>query len=45
MKIYKHITSTLTNVHIDQLDHKYNNAYYRTIKMKLVDVKLSIYIY
>ena len=45
IKIYKHITSTLTNVHIDQLDDKYNNTYYRTIKMKLVDVKLSMYIY
>ena len=44
IKIYKHITSTSTNVHIYQLDDKYNNAYYRTIKMKLVDVKLSIYI-
>ena len=35
------------NVCIDKLDdivNKYNNTYHRTIKMKLVDVKLSTYI-
>ena len=35
------------NVYIDTLDNmvnKYNNTYHRTIKMKLVDVKPSIYI-
>ena len=35
------------NVYIDKLDdkvNKYNNTYHSTIKMKLVDVKLSTYI-
>ena len=35
------------NVYIDKLDdivNEYNNTYHRTIKMKLVDVKLSTYI-
>ena len=35
------------NVYIDKLDDKvnrYNNTYPSTIKMKLVDVKLSTYI-
>ena len=35
------------NVYIDKLDdivNKFNNTYYRTIKMKLVDVKSSMYI-
>ena len=41
-KIYKYMTSTSKNFYIDKLDdlvNKYNNAYHRTIKMKLVDVK------
>ena len=36
----------LKNVHVDILDeivNKYNNTYHRTIKMKSVDVKPSIY--
>ena len=36
----------LKNVHVDILDeivNKYNNTYHRTIKMKFVDVKPSIY--
>ena len=35
------------SVHIDKLDdisNKYSNIYHRTIKMKPVEVKLSIYI-
>ena len=46
-KIYKYMTSTSKNFYIDKLDdlvNKYNNAYHRTIKMKLVDVKSNIYI-
>ena len=46
-KTYKYMTSMLKNVCIDKLDdivNKYNNTYHRTIKMKLVDVKPSIYI-
>ena len=34
-------------MYVDKLDdivNKYNNAYYRTIKMKAVDLKLSTYI-
>ena len=34
-------------MYIDRLDdvaHKYNNTYYRTIKMNLIDVKTSTYI-
>ena len=41
------MTSTSKTVHIDQLDdivNKYNNIYYRTIKMKPANVKSSIYI-
>ena len=43
-KIYKYVTSTSKNVHIDKLDdivNKYNNTYHRIIKMKPVDVKPS----
>ena len=43
-KIY--MTSISKNVYIDKLDdivNKYNNAYHRTIKMKPVDIKPSIY--
>ena len=46
-KIYKYMTSLSKNVCIDKLDNivnKYNNAYHGVIKMKLVDVKTSIYI-
>ena len=46
-KIYKYMTSISKNVYIDKLDEivsKFNNTYHRTIKMKLVDVKRSIYI-
>ena len=46
-KIDKYMTSISKNVYIDKLDdivNKYNNTYHRTIKMKLVDVKLSTYI-
>ena len=41
-KIYKYMTSVSKNVYIDKLDdivNKYNNTYYRTIKMKPVYVK------
>ena len=44
-KIYKYMTSITKNVYIDKLDdivNKYNNAYHRTIKIKSVNVKLSI---
>ena len=40
------MTSKSKNVYIDKLDdivNKYNNKYHRTIKMKPVDVKSSIY--
>ena len=46
-KIYKYMTSVSKNVHIDKLDdivHKYNSTYHRTIKMKSVDIKSSTYI-
>ena len=46
-KFYECMTSISKNVHIDKLDDrvsKYNNTYYRTIKMKPVDVKPSIFI-
>ena len=45
-KIYKYMTSITKNVYIDKLDDivdEYNNAYYRTIKMKPVDVKDNTY--
>ena len=41
------MTSISQNVYIDKTDNivsKYNNKYHRTIKMKPVDVKPSIYI-
>ena len=41
-KIYKHMTAISENVYFDVLDdivHKYNNAYHKTIKMKPIDVK------
>ena len=46
-RLYKYMTLVSKNVYIDKLDdrvNKYNNAYHRTIKMKLVDVKSSTYI-
>ena len=46
-KIYKYMTSISRNVYVDKLDdinNKYNNTYHRTIQMKPVDVKSSIYI-
>ena len=46
-KIYKHMTSVSKNVYIDKLGdavNKYDNIYHSTIKMRPVDVKLSIYI-
>ena len=41
------MTSISRNVYIDELDDKvneYNNTYYRTIKMKPVDVKDNAYL-
>ena len=41
------MTSISKNVYIDKLDdivHKYNNIYHRTIKMKPIDVKDNTYI-
>ena len=41
------MTSISKTPYIDKLDdivNKYNNTYHRTIKMKLVDVKSSMYI-
>ena len=46
-KSYVSITSISKNVYINKLDdivHKYNNAYHRTIKRKSVDVKSNTYI-
>ena len=46
-RICKYMTSISRNVYIDELDDKvneYNNTYYRTIKMKPVDVKDNAYI-
>ena len=46
-KIYKCMTSISKNVYIDELDDivdEYNNTYYRTIKMKPIDVKDDTYI-
>ena len=45
-KTYKYMTSISKNVYIDKLDdmvNKYNNTDRRTIKMKPVNVKSSIY--
>ena len=45
-KIYKYMISVSEYVYIDNLDdkvNKYNNIYYRTIKMKPVDINLSKY--
>ena len=41
------MTSSSKNMSVDQLDgivNKYNNTYYRTIKINPIDVKPSMYI-
>ena len=46
-KIYKYMTSISKILYIDKLDdivNKYNNTYHRTIKMKPVHVKPSIFL-
>ena len=46
-KIYKYMTSISKNVYIDKLDdivNEYNNTYYRTIKMKPINVKDNTYV-
>ena len=46
-KIYKYMILTSKIVYIDKLDdivNKYNNTYHITIKIKLVDIKPSMYI-
>ena len=43
-KIYKYVTSVSKYVSIDGIVNKYNNAYYRIIKMKSADGKPSMYI-
>ena len=46
-KKYVYITSISKNVYINKLDdivHKYNNAYHRTIERKSDDVKPNTYI-
>ena len=46
-KLYKHMTAAAKNVYINKLDNivnEYNNTYYKTIKMKPVDVKDNAYI-
>ena len=46
-KISKYMTSLSKNVHIGKLDNivsTYNNTYYKTIKMKPVDVKSRTYV-
>ena len=46
-QIYKYMTAISKNLYIDKLDdivNEYNNTYYRTIKMKPVDVKDNAYI-
>ena len=45
-KIYKYMTAISKNVYIDKLDdmvNKDNTTYHRTIKMKPIDEKPSIY--
>ena len=44
-KIYKYVTATSKNVHIDKLDdlvNEYKNTYHRTIKMKPIDVENNV---
>ena len=46
-KIYKYMVSVSKNVYMDKLDdivNEYNQTYHRTIKMTLVDTKLSTHI-
>ena len=46
-KIYKHTTSILKSVNINKIDNlvdKYNNTYYRTIKMKPIGIKTNTHI-
>ena len=46
-KIYKYMTSISKNVcsyKLDDIVHKYNNTYHKTIKMKSVEVKSNTYI-
>ena len=41
-KIYKHMTAISKNLYYDVLDdivHKYNYSYHRTIKMKAIGIK------
>ena len=43
-RIYKYMTAISKNVYFDILDDivdKYNNTYHKTIKMKLIDVKID----
>ena len=45
-KIYNYMTSVPKNVYIDKLDNIINenkNTYHKTIKIKPIDVKSSIY--
>ena len=45
-KIYRYVTSISKNVYIDKLEdivNEYNNTYYRTVKIKSVDVKDNTY--
>ena len=47
-KVYKYLTSIFKKMCIDKLDitsNNYNNIYHSTIKIKLVDVNSSAYIY
>ena len=47
IKIFKYMTLVSKKVYIDKLDDivgEYNNIYYRTIKMKPVDIKDNRYI-
>ena len=46
-RIHKYMTSISKSVYIENLAdtvNKYNNTYYRTIKIKSVDIKSSTYI-
>ena len=46
-KICKHMTGISKKIYVNKLDKtvsKYNNAYYKTIEMKPVDVQQDIYI-
>ena len=45
--IYKHMTAVSKNVYFDILDdivHKYNNTFHKTIKMKPIDVNSDSYV-